>query len=225
MLKVVIFDKDGVLIDSERGKYIAMSRALASFGYVNIRGFENWFFSRVGVPGLESTERCIKQFNLRGADSNAIYEKTESIRREMIENEPAPVIESSVAFLKSLPEDLKIGVASSDFPDNIRKHVGRAGILKYIDVITSGEKSSGEVERDKPYPDIYLATAKKLGVLPEECVAIEDTSPGINAVRAAGMYCIGFRNPNSGEQDYSDANCVTDNLTSILIQELRDALS
>ena len=225
MLKAIIFDKDGVLIDSEIGKCTAMSRALVSFGHGKIKGFEDWFFSRVGVPGLESTEMCIEQFGLRGADPHAIYEKTESIRREMIENEPAPVIESSVAFLKSLPEDLKIGVASSDFPDNIRKHMRQAGVLDYISVIISGEKSAREVERDKPYPDIYFATAKKLGVLPEECVAIEDTSPGINAVRAAGMYCIGFRNPNSGEQDYSDANCVTDNLTSILIQELRDALS
>ena len=139
----------------------------------------------------------------------------------MIDSEPAPVIESSVKFLKSLPRDrVKIGIASSDFPVNIEKHMSQIGTLSYVDAITSGEKGSGEVERDKPFPDIYLVTARKLGVAPEDCMGIEDTAPGIKAVKSAGMYCIGFRNPNSGKQDYSEADLVVADLNSPEVLDL-----
>lgn len=63
-LKAFIFDKDGVLVDSEKGKCRAMERALESFGYSHLFGFEDWFFSRVGMPGIESSEYCVRHFKL-----------------------------------------------------------------------------------------------------------------------------------------------------------------
>jgi HAD superfamily hydrolase (TIGR01509 family) len=218
-LRAVIFDKDGVLIDSERGKCVAMRRALTGLGYNNIKGFEEWFFSRVGMSGLESSEYCVRYFKLDGIEPFALYDKTEEIRREMIENEPAPIIENSVAFLRKIPKGIKIGVASSDFSDNIRIQMKQAGVLERIDAMTSGEISSGEVKRDKPHPDVYLVTARKLGVEPRNCIGIEDTALGIKAVKTAGMYCIGYKNPNSGKQNYSWADYATDNLQDVSIGE------
>src|SRR3989344_658619 len=224
-LEAVIFDKDGVLVDSEQGKCRAMERALASFGYRGIDGFNDWFFSRVGVPGLESSQMCVSRFSL-SVDPKALYDKTEEIRRGMLDTEPAPLISSSIAFLKAIHStfrNVKIGIASSDFPKNIRKHMEQAGVLEYVDAMTSGEKSSGEVTRDKPHPDVYLVTAKKLGVNPRFCIGVEDTALGIQAVKAAGMYCIAYMNPNSGRQDYSQADKVADDLSKITLREIVSA--
>lgn len=220
-LAAVIFDKDGVLVNSERGKCKAMAQALELFGHTNVMGFDEWFFSRVGTPGLESCEMCVAHFRFGDVDAKALYDEGERIRREVISKEPAPLIIEGLEFLRQAHSiGLKIGVASSDFPDNIRKHMEQAGVLEYISAITSGEKHSGEVTRDKPHPDVYLVTARKLGVEPRACIGIEDTTPGIMAVKAAGMYCVGYRNPLSGKQDYSGADMTTDDLRTVNLATL-----
>src|SRR3989344_5842419 len=111
VLQALIFDKDGVLIDSEPGKCEAMRRALSQFGYADLDGFEEWFFGRVGMPGVESSQFCVDHFRLTGVEPRALYDKTEDIRREMIKTDPAPVIKSSTEFLKDVHAyGLKIGV-------------------------------------------------------------------------------------------------------------------
>ena len=220
MVDAVIFDKDGVLVNSERGKYDAMRRALAVFGYDDVQGLEDWFFGRVGVPGLESSEMCIKRFALSGLQARDLYDETESIRGDMLDTEPAPIIESSISFLRSLVGRVRIGVASSDFPANIKRQMEQAGVFGYIDAITSGEKNSGHVTRDKPFPDVYIAAAEKLSVSPERCLAIEDTAPGVQAAKTAGMYCIGYINPNSGNQDLSRADLRVSDLSMLDVDRL-----
>ena len=79
-------------------------------------------------------------------------------------------------------------------------------------VIVSGE----QVENPKPAPDTFLAVSEKLGIAPEECVVIEDSENGSRAARAAGMYCLGFDNPNSGNQDLSAADEIFYPFTELL---------
>jgi len=228
-LQAVIFDKDGVLVDSELGKMKAMKEALAELGYSDINGFRDWYLGRVGVSGIESCQMCVDNFNLvKIPDSNVLYERTENIRKGMLEGDPAPLIENSIQFLRLVHErGIKIGVASSDFPENIRKHMEQAGIFDYISAITSGEKNSGQVTHDKPDPEVYLVTAKNLGVDPKYCIGIEDTTPGVQSVKAAGMYCIGYKNENSGNQDLTRAGAdkVTDNLYKIGVRSLHSLVA
>ena len=222
-MKGIIFDKDGVLIDSELGKMEAMRQALSSLNVdlSKLEKFEEWYLGRVGVPGVESCERFIHKYSINFLDPIKLYDRVESIRKEMIVSAPAPSIKNNIDFLKSIPRDkFKIGISSSDFYSNIITHLKGADIFQYFDAITSGEKSAGEVKRDKPFPDIYLLTAKKLGVSPENCIGIEDTDAGINAVKSAGIFCIAYRNPNSGKQTLADADIITDDLTKINLESL-----
>jgi len=84
-------------------------------------------------------------------------------------------------------------------------------IREYFKEILSGE----EVQRGKPYPDIFLETAEMLRVNPQECVVIEDSTNGIKAALAAGMKCIGFINLNSGLQDLTSASIIVDSICKI----------
>ena len=87
----------------------------------------------------------------------------------------------------------------------------KIGLLEYFDDILSGES----VENCKPAPDVFLESAKRLGVNRENCVVVEDSLNGVLAANRAGMKVIGFLNPNSGQQDLSTATVVIQNFHEI----------
>ena len=85
-----------------------------------------------------------------------------------------------------------------------------AGVYGLFDVITSGKD---ETKENKPNPEIYSLTARKLNLLPQNCLAIEDSAPGIEAAKRAGMICVGYKNPHSGNQDMSKADFIVDDFS------------
>ncbi|MGB4491550.1 MAG: HAD-IA family hydrolase, partial [Halanaerobiales bacterium] len=74
----------------------------------------------------------------------------------------------------------------------------------------------------KPHPEIFLTTAEKLGVNPEDCVVIEDSRNGVLAAKAAGMKCIGFKNANSGDQDLSEADLIVSSYKKLTIEDIQN---
>ena len=82
---------------------------------------------------------------------------------------------------------------------------------QFFDVKVSGE----EVENSKPAPDIFLRAAQLLNIRPEECLVFEDSRNGVVAAKAAGMQCIAFYNPNSGQQDLSRADKIIESFTEV----------
>ncbi|HEX9025530.1 MAG TPA: HAD-IA family hydrolase, partial [Clostridium sp.] len=89
--------------------------------------------------------------------------------------------------------------------------VSKFKLQDYFRFIVSGE----EVDNGKPAPDVYIETAKKLGMLPRDCTVIEDSKNGVLAAKAAGMMCIGFQNVNSGNQDLSMADNIVKSILEI----------
>lgn len=83
--------------------------------------------------------------------------------------------------------------------------------------IISGE----EVKRGKPDPEIFITTAKRIGVNPESCLVIEDAENGVKAAKAAGMKCIGYKNMDSGNQDLSEADLVINNFSELNLDILK----
>ena len=77
--------------------------------------------------------------------------------------------------------------------------VDKFRLEKYFQSVLSG----ADLPNSKPHPAVYLLSAERLGVKPAECLVIEDAAAGVAAAKAAGMYCIAYRNPNSGQQDLS----------------------
>jgi HAD superfamily hydrolase (TIGR01509 family) len=115
----------------------------------------------------------------------------------------------------------RLALGSSATRRNIEAVLEFFKLQHYFDAVVSG----CEVERSKPYPDIYLEAAKRLGVEPSECAVIEDSSNGIRAAKLAGMKCIAYRNMNSGEQDLSLADVVIDSFEGVDPEELLSSIS
>lgn len=217
MIKAVIFDMDGVIIDSELIRLHHVLGILKNMG-VNMSNEEYIKFIGTTYRYIWST---IKD---RYGLPNEVEELIAMDRDEYFKYISSPKtikkpIEGIPEFAKSLYENTyKMAVASSS-PINVIKLVVKSTSLnRYFDVLVTGDY----VKRSKPEPDIFLYAAEKLGVLPEECVVIEDSCNGVKAAQKAGMKCIAYRNLNSGNQDLSKADLITDSFYDLVGLDLNN---
>jgi HAD superfamily hydrolase (TIGR01509 family) len=112
--------------------------------------------------------------------------------------------------------NIKLGIGSSSHKRLITYVLNRLRIADLFEAIVSGE----DMVHSKPDPEIFLKAAEKLKAKPEECIVVEDSELGVQAAKKAGMKCIGYRNPNSGNQDLSKADLVIDDFTKLKVKEL-----
>ena len=183
MIKAAIFDMDGLLIDSEpywtEAARVVMQK-------VN--------FELTNALKLQTTGLSIKLFLEYCHKIQPWYTPTfEELEREILEQahrtilEKANAMPGAVELVKSLKEmGLKLAVASASHMDLIEGVLKRLNLTEYFDTWHSGELE----EFTKPHPAVYLSTARKLGVKPEECIAFEDSFAGLRSAHAAGMITI-----------------------------------
>ncbi|MBT8350451.1 MAG: HAD family phosphatase [Deltaproteobacteria bacterium] len=185
LIEAIIFDKDGVLADSEKLKAQAWERALQPYGVD--QGFD-WYLENFGPSPVALSEMAIAAFRFH-ADAQEVANawRTEYCA---IEHSAEPIT-TNLQCLQRLARKYPIAVASSMDKAAIESEMERFGYLHHISICVSGE----DVPNNKPAPDVYLAAATALNVTPSSCVAIEDSPTGISAAKAAGMLCIGYRNP------------------------------
>ena len=112
--------------------------------------------------------------------------------------------------------NIAIALASSSPMKFIQLAIEKVGISEYFDIIVSGE----HVDKSKPEPDIFLRAASLLKVKPSDCLVLEDSVNGVIAAKKAGMKCIAFLNPNSGNQDLSKADKVVTTLKRLEYKDL-----
>lgn len=189
MLEAIIFDMDGVLIDSEYSYFEAKDSLLKDAGIMVPSSYHSKF---MGTSYQHTWETMKKELAL--PESAAYYIREMIKRREVIvKRDGTKPIQGAVKFVKGLKNaGVNLAVASSSPLSEIKKSLSEIGIYQDFTVIASGE----EVEHSKPAPDVYLLAAKRLGVSPINCVALEDSPNGSIAVKKAEMVGIGFANPN-----------------------------
>lgn len=208
MLKAVIFDMDGVLVDTEPLHYRINQMIFHDMGRELPYEYYKQF---IGSTNTHMWTTIIRDYNLEMTpdELNAlVYAKKE----EILQTEGYPEIAGVRAFVASLhAAGYRLAVASSSAPEMIEKMTEGVGVRSYFERIVSGET----VERPKPAPDVFLKAAESLNVSPEECLVIEDSHHGVCAAKAAGMACLGFANPGSGEQDLSAADYLFESFESL----------
>jgi len=114
-----------------------------------------------------------------------------------------------ISYLKN--RKIKLALASSSSLYLINLILQKMHLKSIFDVVLSGE----EVANGKPFPDIFIKTAELLNVQPDRCVVIEDSKNGVTAAKNAGMLCIGFKSPNSKNQDINRSDYIVADLIKI----------
>lgn len=195
----VIFDMDGVLIDSEPLHY--RSTVLYLNGELGLTYNEEENEEFLGRSDEYMFRILQKRYQLPFSVGEMIRRRRD-IYLGLLSGHVRliPGVRELILSLKSA--GYKLGLASSSLTKIIDVVVNEGGIRQYFDVLQSGEN----LPNCKPHPEIFLVTARKLGLQPESCAVIEDTTVGIQAARAAGMTAIAYNAPGASPQDFSEAH-------------------
>jgi HAD superfamily hydrolase (TIGR01509 family) len=208
----LIFDMDGVLIDSNgvhRDVWIAFNRR---FGLQTTEAMLQFMYGRRNdeiVRGFFGEGLPAAEVALRGAAKEALYRRTIAGR---VEEMLAPGLRPFLERHRGAP----MAVASNAEPENVRFVLEEAGLTPYFRAVVDGS----QVQRPKPFPDIYQLAAELLETPPADCIAFEDSQSGVQAARAAGMRVVGI---GSLHADLPGAGLVVDGFLSEALETwLRD---
>lgn len=209
MLSAVIFDMDGVLIDSEP---FWQESEIEVFGRAGLALTREMCMQTMGLRVDEVVKywRRIRTFD--DAPAGALEEAIVGgvVERILSKGEAKEGAAHALDFFKT--RGLRIALASSSAYRLIGAVTGRLGIAGEFEVVYSAE----DEEYGKPHPGVYLTTARRLGVAPVECLAIEDSFNGVLAAKAARMKCVAVPEPmQRREPRFCIADAVLDSLADV----------
>lgn len=197
-IQAVIFDMDGVLVDSEPLGFQAMARVMARHGlpYTEV---ENTEF--LGRTTLESCRILKARHGFRASEEELAGWYVEGML-ELIARGPAPMPGVPEVLERLRRAGYRLALASSAEPQVIEANLTALSLAHVFEAVVSGT----QVERGKPAPDVFLAAARCLGVAPPACLVVEDSRNGLLAAKAAGMICAVVPCAHTRHQDFGDAD-------------------
>jgi len=202
MIQTVIFDMDGVIIDSEP-VYFKIDQEM--FEELNIAVSFEEHCTYVGTSSQNMWDAIIKKHGIPG-DPGKLMRKEYNLYMDYLVNaNDLQPIDGVMELINGLHENnFKLILASSSRMEIIDIILKK---FKLSDLFIA-KVSGSELAHSKPHPEIFLRSAQLAGSEPKECIVIEDSKNGVAAAKAAGMKCIGFLNPSSGHQNLKDADRV-----------------
>ncbi|MCK4544997.1 HAD family phosphatase [candidate division WOR-3 bacterium] len=215
-LRAVIFDMDGVVVNSQPLYFELERRYFSELGlnippeeYNNFVGMNMnnmWFYLKEKYHIKQSLDFLIE---------NNIKNFVENINSS---DELKPISGVVDLFNELKNNHIKIAIASSSSGSVVDSMLNKLQIKSFFDVIVCGD----EVYNGKPAPDIFLLTVERLQVKPEECIVIEDSCNGVKASNSANIKCVGFLNTHSGDQDLSNAEKIIKDFSNINLEILKE---
>lgn len=220
MIRAVIFDLDGTLIDALDGHVMTLNRAFAAKGYPEQKPKE--IYKYYGQTAEEIIRELLKKPRI-----NAEVEEIARLKREVYK-------ETNGTYVRLLPgtreliralhsKKVPMAVASSANRRGIDEVLDKTGIAKYFSAIVS----ANDIKNSKPNPEIFLKAAKALNAAPKDCIVFEDSPWGVMAAKAAGMKCIAVATGTTTKADLKklEPNRVIGSMDEISVSKIDTLLS
>ena len=217
-IKALIFDFDGLILDTETPEYLAWQNIYRDYGFELPHDEWGKIVGGYGLSNFDAAEHLarLSQGRLDSAVLRARH-KSESgalIRAETI----LPGVMDLIHAAKQI--GLKLAIASSSPHKWVDNHANRLGILHQFDVIICADDVA--VGRTKPYPDLFLTALKQLQVENNEAVVFEDSPNGVEAARRAGVFVVAVPNQLTSMLPIQGANLIVGSLSELPLSELLD---
>lgn len=178
IIKAVIFDMDGVLIDAKDWHYDALNKALVKFGMeISIHDHLTTFD---GLSTSQKLKILSKVNSLPEGLHSFINELKQQYTMDIVHQSCKPMFHHQYALGNLKAEGYKLAVASNSIRNSVTVMMEKAKLMGYLDFYLSNQ----DVTKAKPDPEIYNTAITKLGLMPEECVIVEDNENGLKAARA-----------------------------------------
>lgn len=212
----VIFDLDGVLVDSYEAHFVSWSRL---YGELGVAYSEAAFAADFGRTSRDILRR---QFGEQLSEERicALDERKEALFRDVL-REKFPAMDGAVELIDSLAADrVSLAVGSSGPPENIELCLEKLGRRQKFGVVVTGL----DVQRGKPDPQVFQLAAQRLEVPVSSCAVVEDAVHGVEAANRAGMISIGLTG-TTGRERLSSATLVVDSLRELTTNRIRELVT
>lgn len=211
-IRAVIFDFDGLLVDTETAEYLAWRRLYVEHGAtLEVSVWQH----AVGYDGRLNPRKMLEEQVGRQLDWSVLVPRKKQYHIEQIEQ--LPPLPGVVALMQRCKAaDIRIGVASNSSSQWVREGLERVDLMQFVEAYATRD----EVANPKPLPDVYLLALDKLGAAPESSVAFEDSEPGVRSAKAAGLYVVAVPNEFTCLQDLSSADQIERTLEKIDIEQI-----
>ena len=188
-IKAVIFDMDGVLIDAKEWHFETLNKALKLFG-AEISRYDHL----VTFDGLP-TKKKLEMLSLEGGFPRGLHgfinELKQQYTMEVVYTKCKPVFQQQYALSRLKSDGYKLAVCSNSIRKSVEIMMEKSSLIEYLNFFLSNQ----DVKNGKPDPEMYILAIKKLNLVPDECLIVEDNEHGVRAALASGAHVLKVESP------------------------------
>lgn len=219
MLKAVLFDMDGVIVDTEPLHYKAYQKM---FKKVGIDVSSDMYEGFTGQSTYGICKQLCTHFNLEQDPQELVQIKRNYFTKLFFDDGDLKLLDGVEELINNyFDHGLTLVVASSASMFTINNVMKRFNLDRFF----SNKLSGADLKASKPHPEIFINAAKAANALANECFVIEDSTNGIKAAKRAGIYCVAYKSEHSKNQDYALADMIIYDFKEIHFNKIKNKIS